>query len=54
MSLRDVCAALGVSPSTFYRYARNGFIKGYAEAKGFSISCKRVDKYKKWYMGKKE
>lgn len=54
MSLRDVCEALGLSPSTFYRYVRIGFIKSYAEAKGFSITCKRVDKYKKWCMVKNE
>ena len=54
MGLREVCEALELSPSTFYRYVRIDFIKSYAEAKGFSITCKRVDKYKKWYMKKNE
>lgn len=50
---RDVCEALGISASTFYRYARNGFIAEYAKARGFSITWKQGGKYKKCYMVKK-
>lgn len=53
LGARDVCEVLGISASTFYRYVRNGFIAGYAKARGFSITWKQGGKYKKYYMVKK-